>query len=229
MRWDAHRLHALMLIGSWVLLVLVVPVLLNLVVGQLSPAPSRTELATRTRLITIDGLNRYNKLLSTDYRYTDKPEILLPKNGKIEVPPRRKGAYLLQRDVDNEIQPVLDAFDKQLAGQQALVERFSFVSPAITAHEGMSALAGNGSRRCLAFQSQVTQYHSLWKQYFEPRMMTDTAIVAADFDHMPRFVWQETPQAEVRTDAGIRITQLLVLTLLLSGFAAWRLRRYPIV
>lgn len=221
--------NALILIGSWVLLVLVVPVLLNLVVGQLSPAPSRTELATRTRLITIDGLNRYNTLLSTDYRYTDKPEVLMPGNGKIEVPSRRKGAYLLQRDVDNEIQPVLDQFDKQLAGQQALVERFSFVSPAITAHEGMAALAGNGSRRYLAFQGQVADYHAQWKQYFEPRMLADTAILPADFDRMPRFVWQEESNAAVRADGGLRVAQLLLLTLLLGGFTAWRLRRYPVV
>ena len=221
--------NALMLIGCWVVLVLVVPVLLNLVVGQLSPAPSRTELATRTRLITIDGLNRYNKLLSTDYRYTDKPDILMPQNGKIEVPPRRKGAYLLQRDVDNEIQPVLDQFDKQLAGQQMLVERFGFISPAITAHEGMAALAGNGARRYMQFQAQVGDYHTQWKQYFEPRMMADTAIVPADFDRMPRFIWQETPASDVRSDAWLRAVQLLLITLLLGAFTTWRLRRYPVV
>ncbi len=221
--------NALMLIGGWVVLVLVVPVLLNLVVGLVSPAPSRTELATSTRLITIEGLNRYNKLLSTDYRYIDKPEVLIPKNGKIEVPPRRQGAYMLQRDVDKAIQPVLDQFDAQLAEQQALVERFGFLSPAIVAHEGMAALAGNGSRRYLEFQSQVSNFHALWKQFFEPRMLTGTAIVEADFERMPRFEWQEAPASDLRADSLLRLVQLLALTLLLAGSTAWRLRRYPVV
>jgi ABC-2 type transport system permease protein len=221
--------NALMLIGGWVMLVLVVPVVLNLVVGLVSPAPSRTELATRTRLITIDGLNRYNKLLSTDYRYIDKPEVLIPKNGKIEVPPRRQGAYMLQRDVDSAIQPVLDQFDAQLAGQQALVERFGFLSPAIVAHEGMAALAGNGSRRYLQLQNQVSDFHALWKQFFEPRMLTGTAIVEADFERMPRFEWQEAPAGDLRRDSLLRLVQLLTLTVLLAGFTAWRLRRYPAV
>ena len=221
--------NALMLIGTWVVLVLVVPVMLNLVVGLVSPAPSRTELATRTRLITIDGLNRYNKLLSTDYRYIDKPEVLIPKDGKIEIPPRRQGAYLLQRDVDTAIQPVLNQFDAQLAGQQALVERFGFLSPAIVTHEGMAALAGNGSRRYLQFQSQVSDFHALWKQFFEPRMLTGTAIVKADFERMPRFDWQEAPANDLLSDSFVRLTQQLLLTILLGGFTAWRLRRYPVV
>ena len=110
-----------------------------------------------------------------------------------------------------------------------LVERFGFISPAITAHEGMAALAGNGARRYMQFQAQVGGYHTQWKQYFEPRMMADTAIVPADFDRMPRFIWQETPASDVRSDAWLRAVQLLLITLLLGAFTAWRLRRYPVV
>lgn len=71
--------NALVLVGAWVLFVLVVPMLLNLGVGIVRSAPSRTELATRTRLMTIDGLNRYNALLGTDYRYTQQPAALLTR------------------------------------------------------------------------------------------------------------------------------------------------------
>lgn len=221
--------NALMLMGAWVLLVLVCPVLLNLAVSSASPAPSRTELATRTRLITIAGLNRYNRLLSTDYRYTEKPEVLLPREGRIEVPPRRRGMYLLQKDVDSEIQAVLDRFEAQLAGQQALVERYSLLSPAVVAHEGMAALAGNGSRRYLGFQRQVTDFHEAWKRYFDPRMLAGIAITEADFERMPRFAWQEEPLAAVHADVWRRLLQLLVPTLALALFTGWRLRRYPVV
>ena len=221
--------NALMLIGSWVLLVLVMPVLLNLFVGTVSPAPSRTELATRARLITIDSLNKYNKLLSTDYRYTQEPDVLMPKNGKIEVPPRRQGAYLMQRDMDAQIQPELDKFDAQLAAQQVLVDRYSLLSPAIVAHEGMSSLAGNGSRRYLEFQRQVGDFHQSWKQYFEPRMLEGTAITEADFKQMPSFSWNESTLDSLLSETLIRLIQLLGLTAALALFTAWRVRRYAIV
>jgi ABC-2 type transport system permease protein len=221
--------NALMLIGSWVVLVLVLPVLLNLAVSLASPAPSRIELATRTRLITIDALNRYNSLLSTDYRYTQDPAILLPKNGKIEVPPRRKGMYLLHKDTDTAIQSVLDRFDEQLAGQQALVERYSVLSPAIVAHEGMAALAGNGSRRYLSFQQQMSEFHVEWKQYFAPRMLNGTAMTEADFESLPRFSWQESPPSAVQVDVAMRLLQLTALTMLLGLFTVWRLRRYSML
>ena len=42
--------NAMVLVIAWVLLVLVAPVLLNLAVTQASPAPSRTELASATRV-----------------------------------------------------------------------------------------------------------------------------------------------------------------------------------
>src|SRR5688500_14698854 len=162
---------ALILIGSWVVLVLVAPVVLNLVVSTASPAPSRVELATRTRLVTIDGLNRYAELLATDYDYTDNAAVLMPVDGKIEVPARRQGMYLVERDVDRKLNSILATFRAQLARQQQLVSRFGALSPAITAYEGLTALAGTGVRRHLHFEQQVDEFHQEWKEFFEPRML----------------------------------------------------------
>jgi ABC-2 type transport system permease protein len=158
--------NALVLITSWVFLVLILPITLNVMVSTLQPAPSRIELATRTRLIAIHTLNHYNDLLSADYRYTTQPEILLPKDGKIDVPKRRRGLFFLQRDQDQELQEMLNRFETQLAAQQALVDRFSLLSPAIVVSECLTALAGSGTRRHLHFRELVDRFHREWKAYF---------------------------------------------------------------
>lgn len=221
--------NALMMIGSWVVLVLVAPVLLNLLVSAARPAPSRTELATRTRLATIDGLRRYADLMSADYEYTDRPELLLPKDGKIDVPGRLRGFVLVDKHLDDELETLLNQFEIQLASQQTLIGRYGMASPAIVAYEGMTALAGNGSRRYLHFRRQVDAFHQSWKEFFEPRILSGTAITEADFDRMPRFVWLEEADGIVREDAMKGLVQLIVPVAVLALFGARRLRRYSAV
>lgn len=226
----SSAVNALILIGSWVVLVLVVPVLLNLVVSTARPAPSRTELATRTRLVTIAGLARYDELLGTDYEYATKPELLLPdEKGRFTVAPRRRGSYLLQRDVDRELDAVLDAFRTQLAGQQALVDRFGFLSPAVVAYEGLTALAGTGVRRHQHFQRQIDEFHARWKAFFEPRIVGGIAITRADLDAMPRFVWREEPGDTVVGAIVLGLLQLALPAAALTIIGIWKLRRYAVV
>jgi ABC-2 type transport system permease protein len=216
--------NALALVGSWVVLVLILPVLLNLAVSVASPAPSRTALATQTRLITVDGLRRHQELLSADYRYSNKPEMLLPKDGRFEVQPRRQGAFMLQRDVEAEIQKLLDRFDAQLEGQQSLVDRWGALSPAIVIHEGLATLAGNGSQRYLHFQRQVASFHAAWKQFFEPRILSGIAITEADFATMPAWTWREETLRRQFGDVSMRTLQIIALVLVVAGVGFWRLR-----
>ncbi|SNR84200.1 ABC-2 type transport system permease protein [Methylobacillus rhizosphaerae] len=219
--------NALALMAAWVLFVLVIPVVLNIVVGLLSPAPSRIELATKTRLITIEGLNRYHDKLSSDYRFTQDPEVLLPRDGKIEVAPRRQAQFLIQRDVDKEIQRVLNEFSTQLAVQQMLVERFGWISPAIVTYEGMAAIAGNGAARYLEFQQQVDRFHERWKEYFEPRLLNSIAMTEQDYAEMPHFEWAEVP---VQVSGILKRLLLLVIpALIVIAFAIRRMRRFSVV
>jgi ABC-2 type transport system permease protein len=217
---------ALILIGSWVVLVLVAPVVLNLVVSMASPAPSRVELATLTRLVTIDGLNRYAELLATDYDYADNAAVLMPVDGKIEVPARRQGMYLVERDVDRKLNSILATFRAQLARQQQLVSWFGGLSPAITAYEGLTALAGTGVRRHLHFEQQVDDFHREWKEFFEPRMLNGIAITATDFDRIPRFTWREEDPNVVRGGSVGGVLQLLIPAIALGLVGSYRLRRF---
>ena len=220
--------NAMVLVIAWVMLVLVAPVLLNLAVTLASPAPSRTELATRQRIVTAEAMKRHADLMSTDYQHVGRGAILVPRDGKIEIAGRLLGNYLIEKEVDEAIKPELDRFDAQQAGQQALLGRFSAVSPAAVAYEGMTALAGNGTRRQARFESQVVAYHAAWKQFFFPRIDARDALAPADFDRIPVFAWQEEPPGLLRGQAAWAVLQLLVPSLLLFGLAAWRLRRFSV-
>jgi ABC-2 type transport system permease protein len=221
--------NALILIGTWIVCVLVAPVVLNVAVSTASPAPSRTELATRTRLVTAEALTRNAALLSADYQYVDNREVLRPKDGKIVVAGRVRGSYLMEKEVDRQLEGLLEAFNSQLAGQQRLVTRYGALSPAIVTYEGLTALAGTGIRRHLHFQREIDAFHRAWREFFDPKILNGIAIAPADLDRVPRFHWREEDPAVVRAGIATGLLQLLVPAAALAVLGAWRLRRYAVV
>lgn len=208
---------------------LVVPVLLNLAVTAASPAPSRAELATRTRVVTAQAMSDNAALLATDYTHVDRPEVLVPRNGRLETSGRAMANYRIQRQVDDTLQPELERFDTQQARQQALVARYSALSPAAVAYEGITALAGTGQRRHSVFMAQITAYHQAWKDFFFPRIDGGLAMTEGDFSRIPAFHWQEEAAGRVQAHAARAVLQLLLPTLALLALALWRLRRYRVV
>jgi len=217
--------NALVLIGSWVLLVLVMPLLINLLVGLRHPAPSRIELATQTRIVTTENLERLQDRFGTEYMHVNRPDVLIPKDGKLEVPERLRAFFLHDQALDAELDTMLDRFDVQLERQQRLVDRWGFISPAITVHEGMAALAGNGAQRYVEFQRQVKAYHEKWKAWFSPRILEGRAIAPNDVAQLPRWQWHEVSTAAT----GLRLLQLASIAGLLLTLSLRRLRRFPTI
>jgi ABC-2 type transport system permease protein len=77
--------NAMVLVIAWVLLVLVAPVLLNLAVTQASPAPSRTELATRQRIVTAEAMKRHAGPAEHRLPARRPWRDAVPRDGKIEI------------------------------------------------------------------------------------------------------------------------------------------------
>jgi len=221
-------LGALVLIVCWVACVIILPVALSLGASLASPAPSRAELATETRVITAQSLARLADELGRDYRHIQDPEALLPKGGRFEVSERLRAFFLASSELDARIEAKLEAFDGQLLGQQVFVERWGLLSPAVLVHEGMAALAGNGTRRYQRFQARVTAFHAEWRRFFGPRINQGLAIGEADLQALPRFRWVELEPGRVLADALLRLVGILAAAVGAALAARRALRRYPV-
>jgi ABC-2 type transport system permease protein len=217
--------NAMVLIGSWVMLVLVLPLLMNLFVNLCYPSPSRIELATQTRVVTIRNLNRLSDRFGRDYEHVSRPDILRPKDGKLEVPDRLRAFFIEAQTLDEELDGLMDRFDTQLERQQSLVDRWGLLSPAVVVHEGMAALSGNGAQRYLEFQQQVKAYHERWKAWFAPRILEGLAIQPQQLSQLPTWHWREVATAHT----PLRLLQLTLVSALLLTLALRRLRRFPVV
>jgi ABC-2 type transport system permease protein len=217
--------NALIMVALWTIFVLILPVTMNLVVGLISPAPSRTELASRTRVATAESLREYQDLYSADYRYASDPEALLVKDERIEVPSRMRAFFLAKQRVDEQIEPILKRFDHQLLQQQKLVDRLSLLSPAILVNEALNSVAGTDSRRFLAFKDQTEAFHNKWRQYFSPRILESRAMTVQDLSSLPQWRWIEIPESETKWSIWWRTRLMLTLAFMLGGLALARSSR----
>ncbi|KRQ17136.1 DUF3526 domain-containing protein [Bradyrhizobium manausense] len=221
--------NALIMIAVWTVFVLIVPVVLNLAVSKISPAPSRTELASRTRVVTADALLEYEKLYSADYRYASDPEAMKVKDGNIEVPARMRAFFLAKQRVDERIEPLLKQFDAQLLEQQRLVDVLGFLSPAILVNEALNGIAGTDSRRFVAFKSQTEAFHNIWREYFAPRIKDDQATTIDELNALPRWHWSEPSTSDVNWRVWSRIILVLMLAAGIGAATKYRLVRDPII
>jgi ABC-2 type transport system permease protein len=216
--------NAMALAGLWLLLVVVVPAVLNVAVKTAYPVPSRVELIQATRVAGDTATRQGAQLLA---RYLeDHPEMApadkggAPDFGTVQV--------AVSEATERAVQPVLDRFDAQVAGQQRIVDRFRFLSPAIVAQSAFNDLAGASAERYSHFLAQADVFHQQWRGYFVPRILRKEKLQAADVDQLPVFTYRDEALEDVVGRLGVALLGLLAPTLLV-GWLGWRwLGRYPI-
>ncbi|MCA2971652.1 MAG: DUF3526 domain-containing protein [Acidobacteriaceae bacterium] len=216
--------NAMALAGLWLLFVVVIPAVLNVGVKAAYPVPSRVELIQATR-VAGDAATRQGAQLLARY-LEDHPEMAPAEKGG--APDFGTVQVAVSEATERAVQPVLDRFDAQVAGQQRMVDRFRFLSPAIVAQSAFNDLAGASADRYQHFLAQADEYHRQWRGYFVPRILKKVMLSAADIDELPTFRYREEELSEVAGRLGLALVGLSLPTLLV-GFLGWRwLGRYPI-
>jgi ABC-2 type transport system permease protein len=213
--------NALALAGCWLTLVLVLPSVANLVATSLYPVPSRVEMVQAMRVAGKEAQSKGSELLS---RYMeDHPE--LAPGGTAAAPDFASLSYAVQLEVDKKVQPVLDQFDAQVNAQQAFVDRFRFLSPAILAQSAINDLAGTSLGRYKHFTQQVDSFFDTWQKFFLPGVFQKTKYRSDQLASFPKFSYTEESDGDILGRVGVVLAGLLVLNLIVLVPAYSRLKR----
>jgi ABC-2 type transport system permease protein len=216
--------NAMVLAGLWLLFVVLIPSVLNVAVKAAYPVPSRVEMIQAMR-VAGDAATRQGAHLLARY-LEDHPEMAPAEKGG--APDFGTLQVAVNEATERAVQPVLDRFDAQVAGQQAMVDRFRFLSPAIVAQAAFNDVAGASAGRYSHFLAQADTYHRQWREYFVPRILRKEKLSAADVDRFPAFAYREEEWGQVAGRLGVALLGLLLPAGLVAG-AGWRwLGRYPI-
>jgi ABC-2 type transport system permease protein len=214
--------NAVILAGAWVVLVVLVPSALSLLAEVCYPVPSRVRMVQAVRQASDEATAAGSQLLSRYYE--DHPE-LAPAEADAEKAMSDFTAIRIAvaDDVERRVKPVIDEYAQQLAGQQRLVDRLRFLSPAVLVQDALNDLAGAGAARHRHFMTQVEAYHADWRAYFQPRVLRRQALT--DYRDVPVFHYREE---SLRAELGrivVTTTQLAIPVCLLACLAAIGLRR----
>jgi ABC-2 type transport system permease protein len=216
--WRNSGYNASALVSAWLILLVVVPALLNIVVQQIHPMPSRIDLITQTREATDKAREKGNILLNAYYE--DHPE-LVPKTRQINYDDFGLKSFATATDVQKALQPLHAAYTETLTKQQNLVDNYRFASPAIIAHQTVNGVAQTGTAEFARFEAMVTQFQQQLFNYFAPKVFQHADMTVADYQQTPQFV---APIAAKAGFDGSNILNLLFLGVLSVGLL-WQGRK----
>lgn len=178
--------NAFTLIGSWLLIVMIIPATINQIGNTIYPTPSRLKMINEIRLIKKVNEQMQDVILTN---YLKKhPEL---DQGKEEETFGFWPNYFASEQImEEKISPLIDNYELQLQKQQDLIQVFKYFSPAILMQQSLNNLAGTSEKHYNAYKKQVFEFSNQWKQYFIPMVFKDHKFRTKDFKNLPQFVYK---------------------------------------
>jgi ABC-2 type transport system permease protein len=207
--------NALWLLGAWLVAVVLAPSLLAAGVAAWAPAPSRVELVQARREASRDATARAAQALAAFMQ--DHPE-LAPADRPVDANDAQLRNLAVQDDIARTVRPLERRHAAQLARQQAAVDRWRFVSPALAVHGALAALAGTDAARFRTFERAADGYATTLRDHFAVKVVAGATLTSGDVDAIPDFAWTGDDggfAGRALLDAGV----LLALAALVGGVA----------
>lgn len=219
--------NATALVALYLALVVALPSFLHVLAASRHPVPPRMEAVLASRQDPPD-FSEDTPRLAREW-YARNPDLRTPERNETTIREGfATGFFLAQAEMDRRAEPAEARIEEALARQQRLAARLALLSPAVLVRETVNDLAGTGVVRHQRFRTQADRFRHEWRRFFGARIFQGDVLTPADYQAMPRFTYQEEPQAAVYRRvlaglAGLALWGLAALTV-----ARWALRRYSV-
>lgn len=219
--------NALLLIGAWITILLIVPTLVNAWAEARHPAPSRAEMVLAVRAASVHADRERDAALARyqeEHGHTHDDEL---KRGSYRERTLRRLA--VQQASIEAAESVMAKHEAQLRRQHTLAARYAYLSPALLMHDALSDIAGTGRARYGEYLAQVDGFHHRWRDFFMAKAGADPVLTAEDYRQFPRFQFQEPSGAGLWSHVAPALAGMGAALALLAVLAARGLRRYRVV
>jgi ABC-2 type transport system permease protein len=156
----------------------------------------------------------------------DHPDLV--STSEAEIATASAASFAVQDEVERKMQPVMDAFNRQLAQQQEVLDRYRFLSPAILAQSALYDIAGTGTERYKHFVNLTDRFHQAWRSWFTPRVIQRAKVSAPEFASIPTYRFEEEPLAAVTGRSVVALAGMSGIAGLLLVAALASIRRYRV-
>ena len=214
--------NGMILASTWLILVVIVPTLISIVATTSYSPPSRMDLTIAARNAQTEA--ETSRMAALDQYYYDHMELV----------PEDKARDFLTLSIANSeaieksVRPIYDEFQAQLNRQEALVQRFQYLSPAIMMQLALNEISGTSADRYEHFMNQVYAFHAEWREHFSSLFLSQTPLRPEHYAEFPSFQFQEESLGTLVLRTLPSLLGLFVLMSLLTFLGFRALRNYEI-
>ncbi|MEO1046084.1 MAG: DUF3526 domain-containing protein [Pseudomonadota bacterium] len=206
------------LFALWAIFVFAVPAVGGAIAEASYPPPSRLAYLSQMRQGEVKAVRETAEL--TSGFLADHPEMTVSDE---DVPGYFSSTFLANEEARKRTAPVLEAFNNSRQQRMALVAKLQYLSPALIADRAMTAVAGGGDARGLAFQDQAYIALNDLVQRIGPAVVARQRISLAEYDAIPAFAFRERSMGEIFSTMMLPMVVLLLLTIALLIIAYRRM------
>ncbi|HEX6431699.1 MAG TPA: DUF3526 domain-containing protein [Niastella sp.] len=209
--------NAMMLVGAWLLLLIVLPALFNAMAIYRYPI-DQTNLSNYIRRIQVDeskeGLSNLAKMYYAKFPELDDHDTSWPN--------LYKKAYPMAGEIgDSLARPVVHNYYNQIKARNRFITYFNWINPAVNTQQVFNSMACTDITSFMQYQKALEIFHRrLVKFYHEPLYLNKT-FKQSEYKNKPAFAWQSTVEWNEIWN-GILILLIWTWLLSIAGYVKFR-------
>ena len=220
LRGGSSSKNALVCMGFWLVLTLVLPAFANMLAQKIHPVPSRAGFQTSIREIKSQVENQREQILN-DY-YSQHPNATRISEEEMNWYDWHQCKYYYKDEfligsIEKEKRDSLERWYDTKAEQQALfIDQLLLLSPTLCVHRQMTDLAGTSNRAFQPVMTFLQEVQTDWTSFFSEKFDANQGLAPADYDQLMNF-----PDRVPTDNSSIPFYGLLMLVLQCFLISIW--------
>ncbi|WP_207424845.1 DUF3526 domain-containing protein [Desertivirga brevis] len=205
-------------IGTWLLILILIPALLNILISLSMPLNSSVLSSISRRAGVFDEEKDENHIKVIQEFLTKHPEFAAgPQLFQKKLMAKGQAAFTVLRDAQSA--RLVATYQNQVKERDKIARSFNFINPAVATQNLFNSLASTDLYAFQDFSKSVAAFHKQLVTFYYSRLFSDRNFSSEEMRHSPVFVMS----GNFNTAAYIRtgVFQLLMLTVLLLVIGAF--------
>jgi len=198
--------NAVSLLGIWLVLTIILPVLINVITEIRKPVSEGLQLSLKQREEVHGGWDRPREETMQHF-FKSYPQYR--NTSSVAGNFKWKWYFAFQELGDQSVEPLYQQYHTKLKERQSFASRLSVVSAPAILQEILNGITGTDLKQHLDFVASAKTYHNQLKDFYYPFLYQDKAFTHTDFSKEPQHNFKPASDWQ-RVNSGI-------LTLLFSN------------